>query len=85
LLIDASLEQCEAFIELLALCPKVLLGCQSVVVVEDGVLPCLISVPRHGFKTRVRLWMLVEGHYLAISPWNDSIGTINEPESKTNL
>ena len=59
LLIDASLEQCEALVELLALCPKVVLGCQPLVVVEDVILPCVISVPRHGGKTRAWLWMLV--------------------------
>src|SRR5215203_2974917 len=41
-------------------------------------------MPIHDHKTRTMLWMLVEGDYLSLLPWQDSIEAINQGESKTN-
>jgi hypothetical protein len=82
LLIKTGLEPCEAFIELLALGPKVVLGGQLIVGVEHVILPWLFSVPRHDVKTKSRWLMLVERLYPLISPWKDSIEAILQIETK---
>jgi hypothetical protein len=63
-LINACLKQCEAFIELLTLGPKVVLGVQPVVVVEDVASSCAWS-PSLGMVEKIRaMWlMLVERPY----------------------